>query len=850
MTNYNPHSACMVGLEWFAYRDSIFECDSALRAVAAKLVAETTDTIESVWTALSAVTGELGGSALSLEVFDITATGVFPQPALAMSTYYPSSDLYVAVPPWTPGAFGPFNGWNPALGGAGPFWDAINSPTLTPYTWPLSGQPVDNDQFVFNFFGLGFDFATRFGGVTGTQAGRWITRVRARTVVAQYYAADVPGPVTIKPYLWINGQKFAGEPQSVTFTQGPVELVYDWYANPATGLPWTATDIDDFDTAGGSPSNGIGWIAQPTNSANNLATILQGQLQIESSATDPRLAIAALWQPSPTQGWHEFALKDPADGTASDITFVAGNTYLFLIRRSTGLANFSLIRVEDPDAFLPGPPNWSSYTPKIDTVSHRAISLGTESGAALPISLVRNTSAVSLDSQPYMTTSPLEGLDQWPLLNEYYDNSPVNVDLSMQQDFTPVTVDDYGWIFVLLAMVSESSDGDLEIVIRDRGTDTQQGSTVVITAADLVAPRHRWQRVGMRLPTTLAALTAQQYYFDITSTASPDQGWLVQVLNSGIEPPPTGPPAGSSDANFGGGVDTLWIGDPLVSMPEMDAAITISILPDAPANLTAVSDGESCCMDHIIVEWDEVPGLTCGGFLAYELQRLDRPSASWQRIAYITDEDAITFNDWESRRNMEASYRVRVFRADGTPSDWSDTAEATALMVNCAGYMFTSNEDPTLSAFYQDIEGVRQYGYPTNIDTFQPEGQDGQIVYREIQDRFRTFKRRLRVRDGRGPVPNTVWQVQIGDYCLVTCDDQADLSTDVFEPLRDIGRAGLSYVCVHDENGGRYFAFINVSAGFWEQHGVEGQGGWASYIADLDVIELTNVPSSPDQVAP
>lgn len=881
--NYNPHSPCVLGIEWMPSSDQFAYLDSDRSVIACALVADTNDTIQNVWAMVGAWYGQ---QSVSLEVYDITA-GPPPLPALTWTTYYPGCDRYNAPSPWRGGSWGPHEGWDPASAGSAAMWQSVDSVALTPgFSWPISGQPVDNDQFAFTYYGLGFDFALGFLATSGSMTGRWVTRVRSHAKIAQYYAFDKPGGVTVTPYLWLEGSKFLGSPFTVYAEQGPVDVTYDWYVNPKTGLPWTEGDISGFDCGLLGANNGTGFVAAPTGSANNMATILQADLQVESAASDPRVSMAAQTQ-GPVgvdgngQGWTVWELRDVASGVPANLTLVAGNKYLFAFRKnalaSTTVTALACI-AESPDRTDPrnisgvvgpapletslavyGPPYWTQYTGPLafgqpnkpglqgrgvllDPASRRIVELGIEGGITAGIVLQEPAFAISKDSQPYATTSPLDGTDEWPALAEWFNNSPINVNRSMQQEITAAATDDYGWVWILCAMVAGTSDGDLLVKVKRRSDDVQMGGTATVTSASLSPPVHAWQKVGVRLPADASLVNGTQYYLEVTSTASETQGWLVQAVNSGYEPNPTGPPAGTNAAaGAGGAIDTLTFDDPMMERfgftppaapGSVVACVNLSVVPVAPSGFVAVAAGQTCCLDYIQLSWDMVGAVLCGSFLAHEIQR-DDGDGVWRTIARVTDPAVVAFDDHESLANTPANYRMRLVRDDGVPSDWTATATATAAMVGCVGLVFTSNEAPALEVFYPDVVASRTFEFPSFENTFAPLGRDYQVVFRELEDRGVTFNSKLRVRAGNMP-------------CGSGCDDATGFGPAVFDPLKAIARAGLSYVCVKNEAGNRWYAFVKTPAGEWTQHGIEKFGGFAAYTMDVQVTEVTNVPSVPD----
>ncbi|MEI6109805.1 MAG: hypothetical protein WCQ11_07005 [Actinomycetes bacterium] len=468
--------------------------------------------------------------------------------------------------------------------------------------------------------------------------------------------------------------------------------------------------------------------------------------------------------------------------------------------------------------------------------------LGIESGQVVGIALTKSGSNTpSLDSQPYATTSPLAGDDPWADLREYFNNSPINVGRWMKQQFTPSVNDDYAWINVLCSQVAGSVNGDLLIKVKRQSDDVQFGSTVTITSADMQAPVRAWRKVGMPIDTAASLIGGTQYYLEITSTAAANQGWLVQCINSGYEPNPTGPPSTTNAiAGWGAGIDKLTFGDPAMNAfgwtaPDAPgsvvACVTISTIPLPPEGFAASAVGQTCCIDNILLSWTAMTSVYCGNFLAYEIQREE--NEGWMTIARITDSAVSTFSDYESKANTATNYRMRVVRDDNIPSLFTATVTATAAMTNCCGIMFTSNEQPNLTVFYQDTVESRKFAFPVFEQTFAPYNRNYQVVFRELENRGTTFNTSLKIRAGR-------------TACGPGCDDPTGIGVDVFDPLRNICRAGLSYVCVKNESGNRWFGYVKTTQGIWTQGDIELFGGWGGYSADIEVTEVTNVPSSPD----
>lgn len=69
--------------------------------------------------------------------------------------------------------------------------------------------------------------------------------VRGVTVGGRLMRVDATGPQKAKPYVLISGTRYYGT--TYTLTTGFADYSYTWQTNPATGVEWTASDINDAD---------------------------------------------------------------------------------------------------------------------------------------------------------------------------------------------------------------------------------------------------------------------------------------------------------------------------------------------------------------------------------------------------------------------------------------------------------------------------------------------------------------------------------------------------------------------------------------------------------------------------
>lgn len=819
MPNYSD-SDCVGGVSYFADRDNALLLQSDLLSWGLVLDAETSDDIAAVWPVVCASFGDR--NCLSLEVMDITS-GLPDLGSLSSAPFYPDSDLFNSA---TFAVYPPTYSLT-----ASPIYPALNHPTLTPWTWPSTGRPVDSDAFTFGIYGLGYEYAFQVGGLAGTYTAEWVTKITLRYVVQRLSEGDDKTAATYQPYIQWDGNRFWGDTITVSDEIPGGTVVYvDWWANPATGLPWTVADLEQFDTASGSTC-GFGLYAFGTGASGTLATIFQAWMIVESAPVDFRLAIGSLCPPqTQKQGWQSITLFDPADSTAPiNVQLTPGNRYLWWMRKTIGHA-LAVCRLDEAGVDLPGPPFWTSIGVNLDQNSHRIVSLGDAETQVAGFGLELPDGSFSLDSQLYATTSP-EGLDTqdaWPDIGAYFRMSPVDRDHTMAQQFTPNTTGVYAWLRINCALATGQSDGDLIVQIRTVAGDVVQ-ATQIITANDLEGSKVKWQTLGFRLDSAPTLNAGTRYYFAASSLATHTKGWLVQVLNAGtLDGPPTGPPANLIETGFGQSTtpsDNLIISSGTYT--DAVAEINVAILPDPPEELIAVVDETVCCVTPILLSWLNPIIVGCGGFGATEIDRSDDEGTTWYTIARLTDESVETMDDYESKRNQVAQYRARTVRGDGVPSDWTDVVEATATQ-ECCGLILTSNVMPELGAAYPDIGNLwRMFTWPRDEQVYQPSFRNFQLVWSELEDRGTMFGVQVLVRGDQvnGTTPCTASE----------CFDFDLVGEDVFDPIKAIARADLPYVCVHNEHGNRWFAHVTVSEGSWM---VDGE----IFTATVNVVEITDRP--------
>lgn len=213
-----------------------------------------------------------------------------------------------------------------------------------------------------------------------------------------------------------------------------------------------------------------------------------------------------------------------------------------------------------------------------------------------------------------------------------------------------------------------------------------------------------------------------------------------------------------------------------------------------------------------------------------ELQRQDDVDVDWRTIMR-SSVPAGSFDDYEARVDVSTRYRIRSYNALDFTGTWSSevtstlTAPGVVVTDDGAGTLiFTSNECPDGSrnlAYAMGWEGT-----PTEDFSFAEGGavqyhpmyrRDYPVAFHGTEREGEQFSRTLLVQAAALPAPS------LGN----------------FRSLRDLAWAGLSYVCVRDELGNRWFANVRVPAGVVRRNR-------QLYLARLDIVEVSMIPTSVD----
>lgn len=220
-------------------------------------------------------------------------------------------------------------------------------------------------------------------------------------------------------------------------------------------------------------------------------------------------------------------------------------------------------------------------------------------------------------------------------------------------------------------------------------------------------------------------------------------------------------------------------------------------------------------------------------FGSYELQRMDTVTTDWQTVMQATSPATTAFNDYEARVGILSSYRIRAIDVYGFEGPWSSTVTATVpapgVTIGCnTGHLliFTSNEeqDGSINLAYSN---AWESGQRVEENFAFPEAGFVQLQAMYNRDFFVAF----RPLERGGEQFNRTILVQAAAISPETLAD--------FTGLRDMAWANVSYICVRDEEGNRWFATVLVPSGRVLRDR-------RLYLAPVDIIEVTDTPSPVD----
>jgi hypothetical protein len=214
-----------------------------------------------------------------------------------------------------------------------------------------------------------------------------------------------------------------------------------------------------------------------------------------------------------------------------------------------------------------------------------------------------------------------------------------------------------------------------------------------------------------------------------------------------------------------------------------------------------------------------------------ELQRKDDITPTWQTIMLSTTPSITGFNDYEARVGIASQYRMRTINVLDFEGPWSSTLSVIPPAPGVSGgsclqdghlLLFTTNEiqsgasNLAYSSVWMDTQVREDFGFP----------EAGFVQMQAMYNR--DFVTAFRPNERGGEQFSRTVLVQAAAISPPTLAD--------FKSLRDMAWADVSYICVRDEDGNRWFATVLVPSGTVLRNR-------RLYLAPVDIIEVTDTPS-------
>lgn len=764
MAEWNPNKTATLGLEWFPIVGGAVALDSAAKMTAVALDQTVSQIIGTIQIPNSGLPTR--GGLFAVEVYD-NETGV-PVDSVASLDAVPNEDV-------TDGS-----------------WVNQASSNVNLFAGIDEGFPGSSadDVHVSGFQSTAY---MRFNTGSLALTGKRILAVKLgiRSLIAS------TGVLTAG--LNIGGVDYAGA--GLSGLAGPRADRWDyatWLYNPATRKPWTIADVQAFDTTDEF------FLRGQTQAGVWAATIVYAATLSVYFVTENRLAVGTLDDAgsaltngsSAAPAWNTATMLTPTGGAW---TKDGSGRHLYTVRRISSGGSMNVPFLDSQETVQSG----SVVTPKYLSIA-RAWEVFPDPTYGHPAIMIGALSRIHPLVQ--RTTVPADSVDSLPYTRDIV--ATVYTGRNAESEFSGAAATDYGVLRFYLATLDAFGAGDLLIKVKRRSDNVQFGSTVTLTAAQFraIPPRSSgsdvwgagtWRLVQVQLsptPATLAAAT--QYYIEFSSTTQAISYWAL------IVPDTNG--AGQA-AGFDGTSDAATY-NALAENTSSDIAVTIATVPVAPGSMTAALGSQTVvetvnCVTAIPradLSWTATS--LGAAFLRYEIQRSEDAGTTWVDVAWVTVESVVAWKDYEAKRGVAASYRIRVVRTDGAFSVYR-TAGATVtkpLLAGTGAYaatmFFVSNYNPTqnLAVEYQP---AREFSF-NEADEQQLQGaygQDYQLGANPIENRGVTAK----------------WTLLVG------LDDKVASGSGVaaFAALRALARAQIPYVCALDHQANRLLVQLKVPDG-------------------------------------
>lgn len=602
-------------------------------------------------------------------------------------------------------------------------------------------------------------------------------------------------------------------------------ISYTWFRNPFTGLAWTTADLQGFNQT--LQQSAVSWfMSRPDNPKvieSAAGAIFQATAEV-ITVEDTRVAQALRDRPRQFSGWNKWNVTKIGGGAWD--TKASGTTYLFnaaffeqqAVDRRPRISGQGInVRSLGGAEAMPNAP--TEVSPEFFGDIPRA--MGEELPFSPAVVLQRSNNAISVDSQPYAIAEDFSALGYISGTRGQFLGQTLTFDADNGQ---PDKI-----VFLAKSEDDRTPSAPLNIIIR---SDTDEEAIASVPASSLEFPA-KWQRFEIDLEAGQDGWVSGSELHEIWFSSDGDIGWHIQSLSNGAEDTSLNQPSHTfNGATFEGVTGYAFGGNPLIARDDADVCVFVGISPDAPSGF-AGEFGSEGCVSGVVLTWDPYEYTDCApsGTLVIQRKKLD---SSWEDIFLVTNpSQTVLAVDVEVRRNSLNTYRAKFISSTTLSSVWTDEVEVLAVD-ECTGYTFTSNHEPEMALWYDDI-GSRQYDFLENMSFYEFENKDGASVSRGLTDLLDEFSTDLAValRGSHGGTPDS-------DSL------QVDPGRRLFEPLtvmagnkrdKDTGILyRLPYICVADSDGNRWFAVIRTPSGTRVEPG-------GRHLLNITVREVTSSAS-------
>lgn len=683
------------------------------------------------------------------------------------------------------------NLWQNSAGNSTNLWSYIDNGVVSPTTYiTYAGSYTQKGTYAFNIGTGAWGAGRRVLNMTFTFSAAAIAQAVGRLQVIYRGSATnyVLGSVSLTSSV-----------ETFSFAVGEL--------NPDTGLPWSQADIVAL-----ASTAGFGWKA--LSGATTQMQVYDASVQI-NWVTENRAAYSVLSLGTLAQvdgpSWATFPILW-SKANATDYTVLVRPVSPFGVTGGAFPAGQGSPRTLDSGS--PLPTGLVAYRPLLDQ-SGAVVAMGDAETFAFSMAFDVNASATdSADGMPYMGygTPALPGVGQTVDGATAVTYELLKFDLIFEES----NVSDVEW--------SIATTG---AVVLDSGTISQDEveaafvEVVEVSDGSAAGTYMKFGPFNVSCSVTLAPATT--YRLNVTGSG----GALAAVAL--LTTSDASPNSHGSPATYGGTtLNYNTVGD-------RDATVTLSTIPDPVESFSFSYDwydtaNQGCNPTRIpywVLEW--APTILGADFDHYLIERSVDSGATWQTIGHITTEAVDQYQDKEAPFATPTTYRISVIRAgDLIASDYTTTTEQTLPEPDCVYYL-SSNLSNVQLAYNAGDRTRWQFPSSDEVQIAPRAGADYQQALVNTEWRGDTFE-----------VDLTVWAP--ANRAALPSPGEGRWT---FDPIIDLTRQPLPYICVRDRTGRVWYANVNVT-----DAQADNGGAVPVDVATAVITEVTATPAVVDVQGP